>query len=73
MALRRYELTVRGPLARDVLDVVRARFDAVSSPCAHVLVVDGIDQASVRALLILLWDSGHELLAVSSCASDHPG
>jgi hypothetical protein len=65
MALPRYELTMRGPISRTVLDVVRTRFDHVSTPGADgtVLVVDNIDQASVRALLTLLWDTGHHVLA----------
>jgi hypothetical protein len=65
MAPPRYELTMRGPISRTVLDVVRTRFDHVSAPGADgtVLVVDNIDQASVRALLTLLWDTGHHVLA----------
>ncbi|MER6425371.1 hypothetical protein [Streptomyces sp. NPDC001137] len=65
MAPPRYELTTRGPISRTVLDVVRTRFDHVSTPGADgtVLVVDNIDQASVRALLTLLWDTGHHVLA----------
>ncbi|MGW2572381.1 hypothetical protein [Streptomyces sp. NPDC001537] len=65
MALPRYELTMRGPISRTVLDVVRSRFDHVSTPGADgtVLVVDNVDQASVRALLTLLWDTGHHVLA----------
>ncbi|MFF7951883.1 hypothetical protein [Streptomyces griseorubiginosus] len=65
MAPPRYELTMREPISRTVLDVVRTRFDHVSTPGADrtVLVVDDVDQASVRALLTLLWDTGHHVLA----------
>lgn len=65
MAPPRYELTLRGPISRTMLDVVRTRFDHVSTPGADgtVLVVDNVDQASVRALLTLLWDTGHHVLA----------
>ncbi|GAA1843455.1 hypothetical protein GCM10009836_23520 [Pseudonocardia ailaonensis] len=75
MAIRRYELTVRGTLAQDVLEVIRSRFDRVSATCGNrsVLVVDDLDQAAVRALLTLLWDTGHELLEMRSVGADHPG
>lgn len=68
MVTRNYELTLGRPLARTVDDLVRARFDHVSVPGDDptVLIVDGVDQASVRALLTLLWDTGHEVLAMRS-------
>ncbi|WP_234341138.1 hypothetical protein [Streptomyces sp. NRRL S-646] len=64
MAPPRYELTLRGPISRTVLDVIRTRFDQVSTPGAYgtVLIVENVDQASVRALLTLLWDTGHDVL-----------
>ncbi|WP_330346812.1 hypothetical protein [Streptomyces sp. NBC_00582] len=65
MALSRYELTLRGPICRALLDVIRTRFDHVSAPGPDgtVLIVENADQASVRALLALLWDTGHDVLA----------
>ncbi|KUN55587.1 hypothetical protein AQJ46_49170 [Streptomyces canus] len=65
MAPTRYELTLRGPISHTLLDVIRTRFDHVSTPGADgtVLVVENVDQASVRALLTLLWDTGHDVLA----------
>lgn len=65
MAPTRYELTLRAPIARTLLDVIRTRFDHVSTPDEDgtVLIVENIDQASVRALLTLLWDTGHDVLA----------
>jgi len=65
MANTRYELRVRAPIAHTVLDVIRSRFDDVSTPGADltVLTVENLDQASVRALLTLLWDTGHEVLS----------
>ncbi|MYT03178.1 MULTISPECIES: hypothetical protein [Streptomyces] len=65
MAPSHYELTLRGPISRTLLDVIRTRFDHVSTPGADgtVLIVENIDQASVRALLTLLWDTGHHVLA----------
>jgi hypothetical protein len=65
MAPSRYELTLRGPISRTLLDMIRTRFDHVSTPGADgtVLIVENIDQASVRALLTLLWDTGHHVLS----------
>jgi hypothetical protein len=66
MATTRYELRLRTPIAHTLLDVIRARFDRVSvpDPDGTVLIVENLDQASVRALLTLLWDTGHELLSL---------
>jgi hypothetical protein len=67
MADARYELRVRAPIARALLDLIRTRVDHVSAPGADgtVLIVENIDQASVRALLTLLWDTGHEVLSLA--------
>jgi hypothetical protein len=61
------ELTVRGPVARSLTDAIRTRFDHVSAPAGDrtLLVVDDVDQASVRALMTLLWDAGHEVLTLT--------
>jgi hypothetical protein len=73
MANSRYELRVRAPIARGLLDVIRTRFDHVSASGADgtVLIVDNIDQASVRALLTLLWDTGHEVLSLAEESGQH--
>ena len=73
MANARYELRVRAPIAASLLDVIRTRFDQVSAPGADgtVLIVENIDQASVRALLTLLWDTGHEVLALAEEPGRH--
>jgi len=68
---QRCELTVSGPVARSVVAAMRARFGAVSPPArvngtdATVLTVDVTDQAAVRALMLMLWDSGHDVLAMT--------
>lgn len=64
MTCTRFELTLRGPIAHSLLDVILTRFDHVSTPGTDgtVLVAEAMDQASVRALLNLLWDAGHEVL-----------
>lgn len=71
MAPTRYELTLRGPISHTLLDVIRTRFDHVSTPGADgtVLVIENVDQASVRALLNLLWDTGHDVLAFEETAT----
>jgi hypothetical protein len=56
-------LTVRGPVAGALTDMIRSRFDRVSLDT--VLVVDELDQAAVRALLTLLWDAGHDVIGLS--------
>jgi hypothetical protein len=63
MAHTRYELRLHAPIARTVLEVIRTRFDHVTTPGADgtVLIIEDIDQASVRALLTLLWDTGHQV------------
>jgi len=68
MATSRCELTLRGPLAGSLLGLIRTRFDRVSAPDPDgtVLIIENLDQASVRALLTLLWDSGHEVLSLTS-------
>jgi len=70
----RCELTVVGPLANSVLDVIRSRFDVVATATADgtVLTVAGVDQAAIRSLLIMLWDSGHEVLAMTACQRRPP-
>ena len=64
----RCELTVHGHLARSVLAAVRERFDVGSVQVADstVLTLDAVDQAAIRALMTMLWDSGHEVLAMST-------
>ncbi|KND23873.1 MULTISPECIES: hypothetical protein [Streptomyces] len=71
MAPTRYVLTLRGPIARTLLDVISTRFDHVSAPGADgtVLIVENIDQASLRALLTLLWDTNHDVLAFEETAT----
>ena len=68
MATTRCELRLRGPLSGSLLALIRTRFDHVTAPGANgtVLIVENLDQASVRALLTLLWDAGHEVLSLSA-------
>ena len=64
------ELTVTSVIADPVLELIKERFDnvdarAVPGP-ATVVTIAGIDQAGGRALLNLLWDTGHEIGSMSS-------
>ena len=74
MVHTRYELRLRAPIARTLLDVIRTRFDHVTAPGADgtVLIIEDIDQASVRALLTLLWDTGHEVLSFEETNHERP-
>ena len=65
MAISRCELRLRRPIARSLLDVIRTRFDHVSTLGGDgtVLIVDNVDQTSIRALLTLLWDTSHDVLS----------
>jgi hypothetical protein len=65
-------------VARSVLDTIETRFDVrgvrpVDRPVRRtVLSVAGVDQSAVRALMIMLWDSGHDVLAMSTVAGGRP-
>ena len=63
----RYRLIVSGPIARAAADVIEARFGVAAA--IHALGDDTAvdltaDQPSLRALVTLLWDLGHELVAI---------
>ncbi|HEX8508899.1 MAG TPA: hypothetical protein VF635_05315 [Propionibacteriaceae bacterium] len=68
-----YSLIVAGRLSRTVTQVIDARFGA-----AAAITVNGTDsrvdlaadQAALRALLTLLWDFGHDLVAIGQCPSE---
>jgi len=66
------QLTVAGRLPTAVSDTIWARFgDCVQiRPVAGrtLLNVADMDQPALRALLILLWDFGHDILCLSSGA-----
>jgi hypothetical protein len=65
----RYALTLGTPIACQVRDLLLARFTGVRTTAdPALLVVDGLDQSALRALLTLLWDTGNEVLAVNPAA-----
>ena len=62
--MERCELVVNGPIAGAVVEAIAARFGP-STVERGVLTVEGVDHAAVRALMVFLWDTGHEVLAMS--------
>lgn len=69
----RYEVRLRTPIARTLLETIRTRFDRASTSGADgsLLVVeshDPLDQAALRALLTVLWDANHEVV----CFEERP-
>ena len=66
----RLELTITSALADSVLELINERFDDVEARpgpgTTTIVTAVGIDQAGERALLNLLWDTGHEIGSMSS-------
>jgi 2-keto-3-deoxy-6-phosphogluconate aldolase len=64
------ELTVNSAVAESVLELIKARFGQVTTRAilgaGTTLTVTGIDPSGQRALLNLLWDTGHEIRSMSS-------
>ena len=62
------EVSVGGQLADSLLEVIRSRFGDVTTHAGAglgaTLIVRGLDPASERALLTLLWDTGHDVVAM---------
>jgi hypothetical protein len=75
MANTRSELVLREAPSPALLELIRTRFDGVSARegDASVLILQDQDQASVRALLTLLWDAGHEVYSLNPLGSAHEG
>ena len=68
-----YRLVVAGRLSHLLVDTIDARFGATASIRASggdTAVLLTADQAALRALLTLLWDVGHDLVAVTGCPAD---
>ncbi|MGW6281344.1 hypothetical protein [Kribbella sp. NPDC055071] len=59
------EVTLFGPLAASVLNLLNQRYDQVTADSAGIVVtIADIDQAGERAVLTLLWDTGHQVRSV---------
>ena len=67
-----YQLTVAGRLPDAVTETIVARYgDGIrirSMGGRTTLHLPDLDQPSLRAMLVLLWDFGHEVLSLSSGA-----
>ncbi|HEX8508565.1 MAG TPA: hypothetical protein VF635_03585 [Propionibacteriaceae bacterium] len=65
-----YRLIVAGPLSQTVAQLIDARFGlavSVNPNGADTAVDFTADQPALRALLTLLWDFGHDLIAILEC------
>ncbi len=61
-------VTVAGPLSAAATSSVLAQYDVVATHRLDgdtVIDLDGLDQPAIRGLLTLLWDFGHDVIAVS--------
>ncbi|KQW50974.1 hypothetical protein ASC77_25305 [Nocardioides sp. Root1257] len=62
------QITVFGPVAASVISLLEERYDRVTTVCLPdadtIVLVADIDQAGERALLTLLWDTGHSVRSV---------
>ena len=74
--MTRYRLSVTGPVPRRLVETITCRFGNVSvGRNGEDTVLDAVlvDQPSLRALLTLLWDAGHDVRDVSlTTDSDMP-
>lgn len=67
--MTRYQLSVTGPVPRRLVETISQRFGNVRvGRNGEDTVLDAVlvDQPSLRALLTLLWDAGHDVRDISS-------
>jgi hypothetical protein len=61
---------VAGPLSAAATSAITARYDLVGNTRRvdgeTVLDLKGLDQPAIRGLLTLLWDFGHDVVAVAN-------
>jgi hypothetical protein len=70
-----YQLAVSGPLPGRVRDALRRRFGnvpIVDEPGRTLIGGFQADQATLRAIVTLLWDVGGEVILLSSSPSAQP-
>jgi hypothetical protein len=70
-----YRLIVAGHLSQTVAQLIDSRFGSaasISSSGPDSAVDLTADQPALRALLILLWDLGHDLVAIRGCPDRTP-
>jgi len=71
-----YRLVVAGRLSQTVTQLIDSRFGSAASigrrgPDSAVDLT--ADQPALRALLTLIWDLGHDLVAICECPGPTPG
>ena len=62
-----FEVTLSGPVAASVVRLLGERYDGVTTSVEgtdSVLAFVDLDQAGERAVLNLLWDTGHQVRTV---------
>ena len=66
--LGRYMITLDDPCPASLRELASTRFDIADAPTLgrQILIVDHLDQAALRALLIMLWDAGQTVVSVAS-------
>jgi hypothetical protein len=66
----RFRVIVAGPMSTAATSAIHARYGVVISTRRvdgeTVLDLEGLDQAAIRGLLTLLWDFGHDVVAVAN-------
>jgi hypothetical protein len=68
-----YRLIVAGHLSQTVTQLIDSRFGsaaAINSSGPDSAVDLTADQPALRALLTLLWDLGHDLVAICGCRKE---
>jgi len=66
--LGRYIITLDDPCPASLRELAGTRFEIADAPTLgrQVLIVDHLDQAALRALLIMLWDAGQTVVSIAS-------
>jgi hypothetical protein len=66
--LGRYMITLDDPCPASLRELAGTRFDIADAPTLgrQILIVDHLDQAALRALLIMLWDAGQTVVSIAS-------
>jgi hypothetical protein len=66
--LGRYMITLDDACPASLRELAGTRFDLADAHTlgGQILIVDHLDQAALRALLIMLWDAGQTVVSVAS-------
>ena len=63
----RFEITLEGPCPQSLRDLLGTRYDVhpADPVSSGTLIINDLDQASLRAILSLLWDAGLDVISAS--------